>query len=223
MISNKSNIFHILTRSVQSLKNSWSCSCLQESPKMQTNLCVRTGKLNVNIKFQKIPHKILKRQLVSFKQSSCSRCATATGNREEGYQSMLKDFKTIFSDLKLTITKQSNYLVRGIQQFKTSTIFALRYGFLIKSGLAMNIIIKFINSSCRTIILVHLSCIRRIWKRKDRSTKKGEKKLRLSLPVRLPPRPLESGKQILKVPWHLLQNAQAWQQIPLGMSVVEAS
>ena len=47
--------------------------------------------------------------------------------------------------------KDTNYLLRGIQQFKTSTIFALRYGFLINSGLAMNIIMKFINSSCRPI------------------------------------------------------------------------
>lgn len=42
-----------------------------------------------------------------------------------------------------------NYLLRGIQQFSTSTIFALKYGFLMKSGLPMNMIIKFIKSSCR--------------------------------------------------------------------------
>jgi len=44
---------------------------------------------------------------------------------------------------------EEKHLERGIQQFRTSTIFALRYGFLTYSGLAMNIIMKFIKSSLR--------------------------------------------------------------------------
>lgn len=40
-------------------------------------------------------------------------------------------------------------LLRGIQQFRTSTIFALRYGFLTYSGLPMNMMMKFMKSSCQ--------------------------------------------------------------------------